>query len=141
MPTQENKAAIRRALEKWNQGNLAGYLEELYDAGCVLHGYPGVEAGIESIRQFYQGFWAAFPNSQITVENDMIAEGDKVGLGFVLRASHQGEFMGVPPTGNEVSMTGITILRFANGKCVERWSQADFLGLMQQLGVVPEMGG
>jgi len=48
--------------------------------------------------------------------------------------------MGIPPTGKQVTMTGITILRFAGGKCVERWSEADFLGLLQQLGVVPPMG-
>lgn len=132
---EENRASLERAIENWNEGNLAGYLE-LYDPGVVLHGYQGVEPGLEGVRRFYEAFWAAFPGSRITLE-DVVSEGDKVACRFTLRATHGGEFNGIPATGREVSLPGITVLRFAGGKCVERWSQADFLGLMQQLGVIP----
>jgi len=133
--SEENKATLERAIGRWNEGNLPGYLE-LYDAGAVLHGYQGVEPGLEGIRHFYEAFWAAFPSSQITLD-DVIWEGNEGACRFTLRATHEGEFNGIPPTGKQISLTGITILRFAGGKCVARWSQADFLGLLQQLDVVP----
>jgi predicted ester cyclase len=77
----------------------------------------------------------AFPDLQITVE-DMVAEGDKVAVRWRLRATHQGEFMGIPPTGNQVTMTGIDINRLEGGRLVERWGNEDMLGLLQQLGVM-----
>lgn len=132
---EENKATLRRALENWNRGDLAGYAE-LYSPGVVLHGYQGVEPGMEGTKRFYEAFWAAFPGSRITIE-DMFGEGDEVACRFTLRATHEGEFNGIPPTGRQVTVPGITILRFASGRCVERWSQSDFMGMLQQLGVVP----
>lgn len=134
-----NRAVLERAIGRWNEGNLSGYLE-LYDPGAMLYGYQGVEPGFEGIRRFYEAFWAAFPGSRITLE-DVISEGDEVSARFTLRATHGGDFNGIPATGLEVSLPGITILRFADGKCVERWSQADFLGLMQQIGAIPATEG
>ncbi len=67
----------------------------------------------------------------------MVTEGEKLACRFTFRGSHRGAFLGVPPTGKQVTMAGITVLHFVNGKCVERWNNADMLGLMQQLGVVP----
>lgn len=139
MSTEQNKVVLRRAAENFSrQGDKSAYLE-LYDANAVLHGLVGVEPGLASITQFYQNFWAAFPDCQLAVDN-LVAEGDKVACNFVVRGTHQGNFMGIPPTGKPINLTGSTIFRFANGKCVERWSQADFLGLLQQLGVVPSPG-
>lgn len=139
MSTEESKAALRRAIVRWNAGDLAGYLE-LYSPSVVLHGYQGVEPGLQSVRRFYEAFWAAFPAPRITLER-VFAEGDEVACRFTLRAAHEGEFNGRPPTGRRVELKGITILRFARGgRCVERWSQADFLGMLRQLGVVPAPG-
>jgi steroid delta-isomerase-like uncharacterized protein len=136
---EENKAALERAIGRWNEGDLPGYLE-LYDPDATLRGYQRVEPGFEGIRRFYEVFWAAFPGSRITLE-DVISEGAEVAARFTLRATHGGDFNGIPPTGKQISLSGITILRFADGKCVERWSQADFLGLLQQLGVIPAPEG
>jgi predicted ester cyclase len=69
----------------------------------------------------------------------LIAEGDKVVVRFTWRATHQGEFMGVPATGIMVTMTGIYIHRLAAGKFVEDWAEEDHLGLLQQLGAIPQM--
>ena len=136
MSVEENKAILLRAAENFSSKDSREDYFQIYDTNAVVHGYPGVEPGIDSIKQFYRTFWAAFPDSQLTLD-DAIAEGDEVACHFTLRATHQGEFMGIPPSGRQVTLTGITILRFAGGKCVERWSQADFLGLMQQLGAIP----
>ena len=139
MSVTENKANLQRAVDSWNDGNLEGYLQ-LYDASVVLHGYPpGLPSGVEGARIFYNGFWAAFPSPRLTFE-DLISEGDKVAIRFTVRTTHNGDFMGIPPTGKDVEVSGMTILRFAGGRCVERWNQVDMLGLMQQLGAAASPG-
>lgn len=133
--TAENKAALQRMIGRWNAGDLEDYLQ-FYDPGVTVHGIPGVQPGLQSVREFYQGLWAALPGCQISID-DLLAEGDQVVCRFTLRGTHRGELMGVPGTGKDVEIAGITILRFADGKCVERWNQADFLGLLRQIGAVP----
>jgi predicted ester cyclase len=81
-------------------------------------------------------FRDAFPDLRFTAE-DIIAEGDKVAARYTMRGTHQGEFMGVAPTGNRIEVTGIDIVRFEGGKMVEHWANSDELGMMQQLGVIP----
>lgn len=137
MSVEENKAILRRAVERFGDKENREEYFELYAPDAMLRGYQEVEPGLEGIRRYYEARWAAFPDAHLTA-GDMIAKGDKVGCRFTLRATHEGEFNGMPPTGKRVTMTGITILRFEDGRCVERWSQADLLGLMQQLGAVPE---
>ncbi len=124
--------ALERARNHWNAGSLEGYLE-LYDEAAVLHGYPGVGPGMPGIRGFYQGFWQAFPGSRLELD-DVFASGDRVTCRFHVDGRHDGPFQGLPATGRSFSVPGITILRFSGDRCVERWSQADFLSLMQQLG-------
>ncbi len=82
---------------------------------------------------------SAFPDLQATVE-DQVAEGDKVASRFTFRGTHRGELAGIPPTGNQVEVTGIVISRIEGGKGAEDWSNYDALGMMQQLGVVPPPG-
>lgn len=136
MASEGNSDVLRRAGEHFNDPAGREAYFDLYDEHAVLHGYAGVEPGIESIKQFYAAFWAAFPDSRLLFE-DIFEAGDKVACRFVVEATHQGPFLGVPATGRRVTLPGITILRFANGKCVERWSQADFLAVMVQIGAVP----
>lgn len=132
----DNKTVLLRAIENFGKLETRQKYFDLYDDGAVLRGYAGVEPGLESIKQFYAQFWTAFPDAQITVE-DLIEADDKVACRFIVNATHGGNFMGVPATGKPVALPGITILRFANGKCVERWSQADFLSAMVQIGAIP----
>ncbi len=136
MSIETNKAALLRAAENFSDPNKRETYLELYDTDCVMYGVPGVEPGLESIKQFYYPFWAAFPDCALTLGN-VIAEGDKIACDYTVSGTHQGAFMGIPPTGKAVSFTGCTIMQFANGKCVERWTQSDFMGLMKQLGVIP----
>jgi steroid delta-isomerase-like uncharacterized protein len=141
MSTEENKARVRRMYEEWNKGVEActAVVEELCAPDYVYHG-PGVfgDMDLAAIKQMVPAFYTAFPDQYTTLE-DLIAEGDKVVSRYTLRATHQGEFMGVPATGKVVTWTGIIISRFAGGKWVEDWEQADMLGLFQQLGVIPQM--
>ncbi len=140
MSTEDNKALDRRGFEEvWNKGNLA-VVDELNDANVVTHNPPGPPLrGTEAFKQFVLMYRRAFPDMQLTIE-DQIAEGDKVVTRWTARGTHQGELMGIPPTGKQATVTGITVGRVVNGKFVESWSNFDALGLMQQLGVVPAPG-
>jgi predicted ester cyclase len=131
----DHRAVLERARDHWNRGDLSSYME-LYDRDVVLHGYARVEPGLPNVRRFYEEFWTAFPGSQLIFE-DLISATDKLACRFVIRAKHGGPFQGLPATGREIVMPGITILRFSDGRCVERWTQVDALGLLVQLGALP----
>ena len=136
MSTEENKANTRRFYEEvWGKGNL-DVADELSAENFVDHNPvdPNLPPGIEGFKQMVPMFRTAFPDLQFTIE-DMIAEGDKVVSRLTMRATHQGEFMGVPATGKQVTVTGMNISRHANGKYVEDWGNWDALGMLQQFGV------
>ena len=139
MSTEENKALIRRAYEEgFNQKNLAVF-DEMDAPDFIVHNASTTMEGLEAFKQFLSMYLNAFPDARFTVE-DMIAEGDKVVARHTFRGTQTGELMGIPPTGKQVTTTGVTITRFANGMGVELWGNSDDLGLLQQLGVVPAPG-
>ncbi|HWZ20624.1 MAG TPA: ester cyclase [Ktedonobacteraceae bacterium] len=138
---EANKALASRFYEEgWNQGNLAVF-DELLASNHVLHdpGFPEAIRGLEGFKQYYASYGSAFPGNQLTVE-DYIAEGDTVVSRWTGRGTHEGDLMGIAPTGKQVTVTGISIQRIANGKIVEEWSNYDMLGMLQQLGVAPMPG-
>lgn len=82
---------------------------------------------------------AAFPGSQLTIDEEIV-DGDRVALRFTQRGTHNGVFMGIPPTGTSFSMSGQTVLHFRDGRVVERWSTVDMLSLLVQLGAMSPPG-
>jgi len=141
MSVEENKAILRRMYEEiHNKGNLAA-ADEFVASEFVDHNPPGpgVPPGPEGVKQGLGMFRAAFSDFHATIE-DMIAEGDKVVARLTITGTHKGEFMGIAPTGKQVTVGVIDIVRIAGGKMVERWGQEDMLGMMQQLGIVPPPG-
>lgn len=139
MSTTVNQAVFAEAIDNWNRGDLAAYME-IYDADVALHGFsPELPPGRDGARLFYDSLWAGFARPRLTIQ-DVIAEGDKLACRFLLEATHTGAFMGIPPTGKTIQVSGMTILRFEGGRCVERWNQADMLGWLQQLGAMPTPG-
>lgn len=137
MPDQ-NKQLDRRAIEEvWNRGNY-DVVDELVADDFVGHSAtPDQEIhGPEGVKQFYMALRMAFPDIHFTIE-DQIAEGDKVVTRWRAQATHLGEFQGIPPTGNQGMITGITIDRIAGDKLVECWTEIDELGLLRHLGVMP----
>ena len=138
MSTEENKALVRRYFEEWNKHKLAG-VEELCAPDYVGHA-PSIfgDMDLAAMNQVMPAWFAALPDMHWMVE-DLIAEGDKVVVRYTCRGTHRGEFMGIPPTGKQVSWTGIGIDRIKDGKFVESWMNEDNLGLMQQLGAIPQM--
>ncbi len=138
---EENKALARRWFEDlFNAGNLE-VADEIIAPDHVNHDptLPDIPAGPEGQKQIVNLYRGAFTNAHISVE-DQLAEGDKVVTRWSGSGTHQGELMGVAPTGNQVTITGVTINRVSDGKIVESWSNYDALGMMQQIGAVPEPG-
>ncbi len=137
--SEENKVLTRRSWEIVTEGNLdtlEDALAEVYAEDIVLHEPDEDVRGVEGLKQFVCMIRSAIPDLRITLEDD-IAEGDKVVSRWRAQGTHQGELMGIAPTDNQVTITGITIHRIEEGKIVEEWENWDALGMMQQLGAVP----
>jgi len=136
MSTEANKALVRRLIEEaWNQGN-PDVIDELVSLDYVLHIDAPGPPGREGYKRDVLMHRTAFPDLRFTIE-DMVAEGDKVVLRATLRGTHRGEYIGIAPTGKQITLTAISIRRITDGQIAEEWVEMDMLGLMQQLGVAP----
>jgi steroid delta-isomerase-like uncharacterized protein len=131
-----NKAVALRVVEMWNTGSL-DMADELFATDFVNHDPNRPEViDLESFKQFIVENHIAFPDFH-TDFHDMVAGGDKVAVRWTVTGTHKGELSGIPPTCNQLAVTGIIVYRFADGKVVEAWWSYDALGMMQQLGVIP----
>jgi predicted ester cyclase len=133
MPSPEE--ALSAALEHWNAGDLDGYLS-MYDEGIRLHGYSPEPMGKVQVRGFYGGIFQAFGAPKLEF-HEVLWDGEACTIRFTMSGRHVDEFLGVPATGAKIALPGITILHFRDGRCIERFSQADMLGLLIQIGAVP----
>ena len=141
MSTEQNKALVRQLVEEAiNQGNISA-IDELLIPDFVEHEElpPGIPPGREAPKVLFTMLRSAFPDLKATIEH-LIAEGDEVVLHMTWTGTHEGEFMGIPPTGKRISINVIDILGMAEGKFVEHWGVMDSMAMMQQLGVVPAPG-
>jgi len=126
MSTEDNKTFIRRYFEAISGKDKSTAVVNRYVTD-------------EELKHHIAFYEAAFPNYELIAE-DLVAEGDKVVVRSTFRGTHKGDLMGIAPTGKQVTMPLILIYRLADDKIVEHWMQADALGMMQQLGVIPPMG-
>ena len=129
-----------RARQLWNAGDLPGYVQ-VYAEDLRFHGVEPDPMDKPSAIGFYQLFWAALgapgrPNPQLDFYETLV-DGDLYSCRFAVSGEHRGDFMGVAATGRPYVLEGMTIMRFRGDQVVERWTTADFLGLMVQLGAVP----
>jgi predicted ester cyclase len=140
MTASDMTASVEAARQRWNAGDLPGYLS-LYDASIRLHGYSPAPMDKQAVTGFYQTIWAGLPAegraSPLLEFHEVLTEGVLYSCRFTMSGMHKGPFMGVPATGKPYALGGISIMRFADGKVVERWSSADMLGLMVQIGAIP----
>ncbi|GEL23100.1 hypothetical protein PSU4_20540 [Pseudonocardia sulfidoxydans NBRC 16205] len=132
---ETSQAALGTAIDRWNAGDLEGYLR-IYDADVLVHGFGPEPLDKAGVRAFYEALTAAFPGSRIEL-HDTFGSGDRIVSRFTLSGTHDGEFMGVPATGNPIAMNGITILRMRDGVCLERWTSTDLLSVLVQIGAMP----
>jgi steroid delta-isomerase-like uncharacterized protein len=133
----DHAMTMRSAYERISAGDIAGFGELVADDFVEHEGAPGLPPTKEGTLEFFRILLAAFPDMRMDVE-DLIASEDKTVARVKVTATHQGEFMGVPPTGARVELQLIDIMRFDDaGLVCEHWGVTDMLSLMQQLGVVP----
>jgi predicted ester cyclase len=141
MSTEDNKKLVLRWREEiWTKHNV-NIIDELHAPDFVGHynGIPGSPfRGREALKQVFTAYLAAF-DIRATPEF-LVAEGDMVVVHDTNWVKHTGEFRGIPPTGKEVTVSSTDIYRIVDGKIAEQWFEADFTGMMQQLGVLPTPG-
>lgn len=139
MSTEQNKALPRRFFNAFETNDQAA-LKEVLAPDFVAH-HPGAPGPVDraGLLQVVNMYKAAFSDQHYTIE-DQIAEGDKVTTRVTWRATHNGDFQGISPTGKRVEISGIAVARIKDGKIVERWLELDQMGMMQQLGLVPPPG-
>jgi steroid delta-isomerase-like uncharacterized protein len=134
------KAIVRRLYEEvWNKRKLDG-LSDLVSPSHAMrdNNFSGSSVGPEAYKIQVAMYLAAFPDLRFVVE-DTVAEKDKLVASWTVSGTHNGEFMGIRPTHRKVSIEGITIHYFANGKIIDSHISWDALGLMRQLGVFPAL--
>ena len=138
----EGNKEIQRRMndEVWGEGNLdligeyvaEDYVEHNTASPQAIHGPDGYRENVEMTR-------TAFPDMGV-INEDLVAEDDRVAYRYTITGTHQGPVMGIEPTGEEVEISGMGIARIEDGKLVESWSNVDVMGLMVQLGVVEPPG-
>src|ERR1700742_5133166 len=133
MGKEENIAAQGKCGEAAVSWKLGG-LREVVDAKALDHDPgPGQGLGPEGFIHYFSGLRKGFPDLNITTEK-LVADDDNVAIAYTITGTHQGEFMGIAPTGRKISARGVQIARFENGKLVERWGRSGELGVLPQVG-------
>ncbi|HRV91808.1 MAG TPA: ester cyclase [Anaerolineae bacterium] len=136
-PQENNDLAIKFFETAWNTGEI---IEDLIDPQAVDHSSVGgkekADVGRESFKKIIGMFRAAMPDIKLDVQDEIFVD-DKVVHRWVMTGTDTGGVMGMPPSNKNLTFSGTTIVRFKDGKIVERWANVDELGLLQQLGVAP----
>ncbi len=134
MSIETNKAIARRLVDAINTDNEAAFLDVLVPDVVDHYSLPGLPPGREGWNMNRKILRAAFPDAHWH-EEDLVAEGDRVVGRYTLRGTHHGDFLGIPPSGNAITVSNIHIMRIVDGKIVEHWGHGDDMGMMRQLGV------
>jgi steroid delta-isomerase-like uncharacterized protein len=123
MGFEENEKALMRAVEAWNAGDVDSYLD-LYSEDIKLHAGTYDFPDKAAVAGMYKGFHAAVPGVQLEI-HDAFGDGERLACRYTVRGTQTGELMGIPPSGKEISMTGITIMHFDGDQVAERWDSDD----------------
>jgi steroid delta-isomerase-like uncharacterized protein len=128
---------VRRFVDGFQSGHDVSVALELIAEDCInrtpVSSFPPDRDGVISL---FLMLFKAFPDLHVEI-HDLIESGDKVVTRKTFHGTHEGEFIGLPPTGHKVSWGVIDIVRFRDGKMVEHWDVIDVFGLLQQLGTAP----
>jgi predicted ester cyclase len=137
--SEENKAAVREFFACASCGDF-DKLNAVVGPDYVLHdpALPEEVRGIEGARELVEMYRSGIGGLRVTIEQQL-AEGDLVATRYTCRGTHEGDIMGTAATGRDVTIAGLVISRFRDGKVVEEWEVSDVFGLLQQIGALPEM--
>jgi steroid delta-isomerase-like uncharacterized protein len=138
--SEQNKTIVRRFYDEVMSQGKVEVLDEIMVEDFIDHGETllGSPRGRDTLKQSIRGSRDVFLDLTVTL-HDVIASGDMVGVRGTMRCTQQGEFLGVPATGNEISWSGLAMFRVVDGKIAERWFNSDSLNIVQQLGIVPRL--
>ena len=141
MSAEQSEAIARRyyaeAHNTRDLGLVDDLVEELLAPDFVHHDpFPGTTPDREGVKQMFALFRSAFPEAEFVIEV-VVAGEDGAAVRWTLRGTHEGEWVGIPPTGRRFEIPGMHMIRIQGGKIVEEWRNADRLALLQQLGVIP----
>jgi|SRR5918992_1477872 predicted ester cyclase len=135
--TEENKALVRRYFDEIDRRGDESVLDDFVSAAFVDHNpSPGCTPDLDGLKASFRMFRSGSPGTHRI--DDMVAEDDKVVVRVTGEGIHSGDLFGIAPTHRQFTVTGITVLRVAEGKIVERWAEVDMFGCLQQLGLIPE---
>lgn len=123
MGVEQNVTALMRAVAAWNSGNVGSYMD-LYAEAIKLHAGTYDFPDKASVEGMYKGFFAATSDLRLDI-HEAFGQEEKVAARYTVTGTHTGELMGIPPTGRQISITGITIMHFEDGEVVERWDVDD----------------
>jgi steroid delta-isomerase-like uncharacterized protein len=136
-----NKATFRRFQDAANTHDaelISKTIDELVEPDALIRTPLPIQAtGPQALKQVWAMLLRGLPDLHITIE-DLIAERDKVVSRNTVTGTHQGEYMGLPPTGKTVTYNEIFIVRLADGRVAETWGVVDVLSQLRQLGAIPE---
>ncbi len=138
-PVENNQIAVQMFEGAWNEGDFS-VIDKFIKADAVDHSPLGSEEGSDGFKKIIGMFRSAMPELKMTIQDEIYAR-DRVVHSWKIQGKHTGTpLFGVPASGKEITLTGITIVRIEGGQIAERWTQLDQLGLMIQLGLVPPPG-
>ena len=136
MQSIDNRQIVQRFLDEcWGKGNLDA-VSELVADDCRYHDpvFPSLTSGAENIKNHIQNCRNGFPDLMVTID-DTIAERDEVVVHWTVTGTHEGPFLGMPPTNKKANITGTSINRIEGSKIAEMWSNWNLMSLMEQLGI------
>jgi len=136
--TNELRSAVEEYFNSWVAGDEAGMRALIHDEARFPNNPPGFAQDKEGAIELAMMHKAAFPDLTATMER-WVTEGDQVVIRFKVSGTHKGEFMGIAPTNKHATVGGISMLTFRDGKIAEEVTEFDSLGLLTQLGVIPEL--
>ena len=122
-------------LAGWNRKDW-GTLESFHAQDWIDHTQPPGMNDLKALKDVFQGFTTAFPDMELAIPKAII-DGNHVAYLYTLSGTHQGDFMGIPATGKEIDIRGMTMLTIGEGKCAQAWGVMDIMSLMQQIGALP----
>jgi predicted ester cyclase len=132
----DHATTIATAIGRLNDGDVDGYITTLYHPHCRFHGFPDAfGSDRDGIADFFRALVGAVPDARISAA-DLVEQGDRVVVRYVLTGTHEGELLGAAGTGQALGVEGITIVRFEGDLVAERWNRLDDVKLLTQLGLM-----